>query len=101
MVERVLAKDESGVRFSVPARGTSDIQKLAFGCPRDDVRSSEASPALSIGLCSDEPPRIMRSRSRGETDITTVFGTVVPGSNPGGSNAIHLCVTIPKWNPRN
>ena len=27
----------------------------------------------------------MRARSRGETDITTVFGTVVPGSNPGGS----------------
>lgn len=24
--------------------------------------------------------------SRSETDITTVFGTVIPGSNPGGSN---------------
>ena len=31
-------------------------------------------------------------RSRGEMDITTVFGTVVPGSNPGGStSALHLC----------
>jgi hypothetical protein len=25
------------------------------------------------------------NRSRGEMDITTVFGTVVPGSSPGGS----------------
>ncbi len=33
----------------------------------------------------------MRERSRGETDITTVFGTVVPGSNPGeGTNAKRL-----------
>src|SRR5262249_13496854 len=24
-------------------------------------------------------------RSRGETDITAVFGTAIPGSNPGGS----------------
>ena len=29
----------------------------------------------------------MRERSRGETDITSVFGTDVPGSNPGGSTS--------------
>src|SRR5436190_1303224 len=38
----------------------------------------------------------MRARSRGETDITTVFGTVVPGSNPGGSTD-EPCVTIATW----
>ncbi len=28
-------------------------------------------------------------RPRGEMDITTVFGTVVPGSNPGGGTTIY------------
>ena len=26
-------------------------------------------------------------RSRGEMDITAVFGTAIPGSNPGGSTS--------------
>ena len=29
-------------------------------------------------------------RSRGEMDITAVFGTAIPGSNPGGSNIYEL-----------
>ena len=31
---------------------------------------------------------IIRTRSRGETDITAVFGTAIPGSNPGGSTCL-------------
>ena len=35
---------------------------------------------------------MLSERSRGEMDITTVFGTVVPGSSPGGStNDIMTC----------
>jgi hypothetical protein len=29
--------------------------------------------------------RCLLLSSRGETDITAVFGTAIPGSNPGGS----------------
>src|SRR3989338_11030913 len=37
-------------------------------------------------LFFDDARRIMhRSRSRGETDITAVFGTAIGGSNPSGS----------------
>ncbi len=36
---------------------------------------------------------MMTLRFRGETDITTVFGTVVPGSSPGGSTY----VKTPHW----
>ena len=34
---------------------------------------------------------MMVKRSRGETDITAVFGTAIPGSNPGGSKRQILC----------
>lgn len=33
---------------------------------------------------------ILNVRSCGEMDITTVFGTVVPGSSPGGSTTIEV-----------
>src|SRR3989344_3605239 len=33
---------------------------------------------------SDSACRLGCHRSRGETDITAVFGTAIPGSNPGG-----------------
>ena len=34
--------------------------------------------------CSTVAIRLLALRLCGEMDITTVFGTVVPGSNPGG-----------------
>ena len=30
--------------------------------------------------------------ARGEMDITTVFGTVVPGSNPGGRTSGYVAI---------
>ena len=36
-------------------------------------------------------------RSRGETDITAVFGTAIPGSNPGGSTDVATCTASTIW----
>ena len=66
MVEHVLAKDETGVRFSLVAqKGAKRLLILLYILFRlfRDI----------IGLCA-----------RGEMDITAVFGTVILGSSPGG-----------------
>ena len=73
MVERVLAKDESGVRFSVPALGMSEIQKPALVSPRDDARSSAAFPRTDCiqgharVLCVDAP--VVKRISRDASDV--------------------------------
>lgn len=76
MVEHVLAKDETRVRFPLTALGVSRVGKQASPLSSDDVRKAlltapELGFILSIGV-------------HGEMDITPVFGTGVLGSNPGG-----------------
>lgn len=39
---------------------------------------------MSLILAKIQLRGMMHTRARGEMDITAVFGTVVPGSSPGG-----------------
>jgi hypothetical protein len=80
VVEHVLAKDETGVRFSLPALGVSKIDLLANQFSSDDVLGSSAYPHQnSLHFCV-----IIILCTRGEMDITTRFGRVIVGSSPAG-----------------
>jgi hypothetical protein len=71
VVECVLAKDETGVRFSLAAPVLLSPQGNLSGLSFEEHKDA------SIFM-------FLLTRARGEMDITAVFGTAVLGSNPGG-----------------
>ena len=88
--ERILCKYVKRLRVWFNGR--------TFGCQSNDpgsipgTRTRNETKRLYSDTCTRIMPKHLPRRlgSRSEMDITTVFGTVVPGSNPGGSKNMHL-----------
>lgn len=89
MVECVLAKDETGVRFSLSAQRVSEIilEKPVF---------TRIFPSEHADISNIRSEELKNYCSRGEMDITAGFEPAVPGSSPGGSTK-EVVLTLNLW----